>query len=349
SNGSTITIAGSCTSTYIVNLTGADAQTYTCVNSQFTFTVNLATGDGTYDYFVAQEEPTSGLLSSEVRITWIRDTSAPPAPTVLAPSLNPYRSGDGTLHLLGTCETDATVKVASEPSFSTTCENQYFDLAYSKSADATYNLGVVQVDRAGNVSSTATFTWIKDSSLPTAPVIVTPNQGHLVSSASSIQIVGSCLIGLEVVVSSGATTGEMIAPAGTLSTACSTGSFSFTIQKSGQAQYVFQLAHRASTGLLSGAASVIWSRDSLAPILSFNSTPPNPNLMSTATFTFSANESATFQCALDAAPYTSCTSPVTLTNVTTGSRSFHVRAYDAAGNSDSGTSNLTHNWTQSFR
>jgi hypothetical protein len=51
-----------------------------------------------------------------------------------------------------------------------------------------------------------------------------------------------------------------------------------------------------------------------------------------ATFTPAANEAATFQCRLDAADFTACPSPTTLTALAPGAHRFDVRAIDLSGN-----------------
>jgi len=51
-----------------------------------------------------------------------------------------------------------------------------------------------------------------------------------------------------------------------------------------------------------------------------------------ATFTFGANESATFECAIDGHAFQSCNSPATFTDFTEGTHEFAVRAIDVAEN-----------------
>src|SRR5205823_1415239 len=58
----------------------------------------------------------------------------------------------------------------------------------------------------------------------------------------------------------------------------------------------------------------------------------------------SANEGGShFQCALDAAAYAACTSPVSYSGLAAGSHAFAVRAIDAAGNVD--PTPATRTWT----
>lgn len=55
---------------------------------------------------------------------------------------------------------------------------------------------------------------------------------------------------------------------------------------------------------------------------------------SSASFSFSATETATFSCSLDGAAFSSCSSPQSYNNLSNGAHTFQVRATDAAGNGD---------------
>jgi hypothetical protein len=61
-----------------------------------------------------------------------------------------------------------------------------------------------------------------------------------------------------------------------------------------------------------------------------------------ATFGFSSSETgSTFECSLDGAAYTACTSPNSYTNLSNGSHTFDVRAKDGAGNVDATPASTT--------
>lgn len=83
--------------------------------------------------------------------------------------------------------------------------------------------------------------------------------------------------------------------------------------------------------------------DEQAPQTSLDSTPPALTQSTTANFSFSANETATFECRIDSGSWQSCTSPASHTGLAVGNHQFDVRATDAANNTD--TSPATWNWT----
>jgi MYXO-CTERM domain-containing protein len=83
--------------------------------------------------------------------------------------------------------------------------------------------------------------------------------------------------------------------------------------------------------------------DVTEPETTLTTTPDNPTNQATATFAFSANEAnGRFECKLDGAAFTTCTSPFTYSNLSEGTHTFQVRVRDAAGNTDA--TPATHTW-----
>lgn len=75
--------------------------------------------------------------------------------------------------------------------------------------------------------------------------------------------------------------------------------------------------------------------DSRAPQTTVTAGPSGPTRDRTPTFTFKSSEpGSSFQCALDAGAYHSCSSPHTTALLGFGAHRFHVRARDRAGNLD---------------
>jgi hypothetical protein len=79
--------------------------------------------------------------------------------------------------------------------------------------------------------------------------------------------------------------------------------------------------------------------DLTSPDTTITSNPPNPSNSSSATFTFTGSDTggsglAGFQCQLDGAGFTTCTSPHNYNGLGDGSHTFQVRALDGFGNTD---------------
>jgi len=74
--------------------------------------------------------------------------------------------------------------------------------------------------------------------------------------------------------------------------------------------------------------------DNTSPNASIDSGPSGIVNSSSATFTFSANEAASFLCVIDGEEIENCSSPVTFNNLFDGTHTFQVIAIDAAGNID---------------
>ncbi|MBI2061611.1 MAG: hypothetical protein HYT87_17870, partial [Nitrospirae bacterium] len=82
-------------------------------------------------------------------------------------------------------------------------------------------------------------------------------------------------------------------------------------------------------------AALTWTVDTLAPETGVGSQLPAISNQTSATFTFTCNETdCAFQCSIDSAAFASCASPLTLSALTGGSHTFDVRAVDPAGNVD---------------
>ena len=76
--------------------------------------------------------------------------------------------------------------------------------------------------------------------------------------------------------------------------------------------------------------------DTTPPETTIDSGPSGTTKDSSATFGFSSSESgSTFECSLDGAAFSSCSSPQSYSNLADGQHTFQARATDTAGNTDS--------------
>ena len=84
------------------------------------------------------------------------------------------------------------------------------------------------------------------------------------------------------------------------------------------------------------SAPLSYVEDSTAPETELESSPDGTTESTTASFAFSSEPGASFQCRLDsqnANAWTSCSSPLTYSSLAVGTHTFEVRAADGAGNS----------------
>jgi hypothetical protein len=92
-------------------------------------------------------------------------------------------------------------------------------------------------------------------------------------------------------------------------------------------------------------ATYTWTIDTVGPIATITNQPANPSSGASASFSFNADESSTFQCSLEGpkpSALTSCSSGKTYTALLDGSYTFKVLPTDTAGNP--GTED-TYTWT----
>lgn len=83
--------------------------------------------------------------------------------------------------------------------------------------------------------------------------------------------------------------------------------------------------------------------DATRPNTFIDAGPSGSVVDTSATFSFSASEPSTFQCRLDGGPFAPCTSPITYSDLTTGSHTFQVSATDGSYNVDA--SPAKRSWT----
>jgi len=335
SNGSSVTLSGSCETGAVVILGGAGSASQTCVGAAFSFNLSQSS-DGNYSYTLMQKDAANNS-SSTASFQWNRDTTAPTAPTVTAPSVNPYISSDTNITISGACENGATVNLGGAGTDSMVCASNAYSFPVTKSTDGVYNFSLSQKDAANNTSATTAFQWVRDTGVPATPVITTPAVASVTTNANSQVIAGTCTTGYTVELSGAATNSQV----------CASNVFSFTVTSSSDGSKAYSVLQKSPANNSSASASVTWIRDTVAPAaLALTNPASSPFISSSSTLSIdgSCENGAVVYLTGDAAANTACASgsfTFTVTKSTDGNYNFSLLQKDAATNSSTST---TLNW-----
>ena len=289
-------------------------------------------GDGVYTLVVTATDAAGNRTSTTV--TWVRDTTAPPAPTVSTPpaltrstattlTITDSEAGvtltcrltapDGSVVFRGACPSDGV-----------------FDT--SGFGDGVYTLRVTATDSAGNATST-TVTWTRDTAAPPVPVVTAPRspaQGRSPSFSVSDAEPGvtfTCWVtgpSVMTVLTCGPTT---------------------TVDLSGAADgtYVLHVTATDAAGNTTTAGSASYVLDTSAPPAPTVTAPGSPSQGRTPSFTFGDSEpGVTFSCSVSGpatVTITTCgaTTTIDLRGAPDGTYTLTVSAVDAAGNVSAST------------
>ncbi|MDP2269917.1 MAG: Ig-like domain-containing protein [Archangium sp.] len=204
--------------------------------------------------------------------------------------------------------------------------------------EASHTLQVRYRSGATVDATPASYTWVVDRTAPVAPVVQTPADNTFITNRRPV-ISGTAEAGSTVrVFIDGVQIGTTVATAG--------GTFSFT-PTSDLATGLRQVRVTATdpAGNTSPNSNTnTFTIDLTAPDTAIVTGPPVNSNSTSATFTFSATEAVQrYECSLDGAAFTTCTTPQTFTGLAAGPHSLAVRAVDLAGNTDATPATAT--WT----
>jgi large repetitive protein len=314
------------------------ATTFTTCADPANFTVPA---DGTYTLVVRAHDAAGNMGPETAPYTWTVDTKAPEAViTSGPPSASNSRSATFDLDVVEP-DTGVTYECRLLPidGTFTPCTDP---ANITVPADGLYTLEVIARDASNNVdASPATYTWTVDTVAPAAPVVVSPAPNAMVDTLTPV-ISGTAEPNSTVTVIIDGT------EVGTAETDAS-GNWSYTPTTPltpGEHQVQARATDEAgNTGPTTSEPRIFTvAQDTSAPETTITSGPSGTTSERTATFEFGSNEpGVTYECSLDGAPFTPCTSPVTFTGLTDGEHTFRVRARDAAGNVDASPAGRT--WT----
>lgn len=240
-----------------------------------------------------------------------------------------------------------------------------YALLASKFSETSYTIRIVATDTLNNASSTiATFRM--DRTAPTAAITFpvsgssynnggfeagcgTATTGDLCGTAGDSG--GSGLATVKVSIQRGtgsywngtdfgSATEVLFDATGTTSWSSAFAAASFSTDGS----YTLRAKALDASGNTSTVASSTFTMDRTAPpVPTITANPTDPSNSASPSFSFTDGESGvSFQCQLDGAGYSACTSPKSYTGVSDGSHTFSVKARDAVGNESSPAS---YTWT----
>lgn len=289
--------------------------------SPFSFT---GLGDGAYTVSIIARDPV-GNIGPAATYNWTIDT-VPPDTTITTtlPALTNSTAAEFTFSATET----TTFLCRFDTGPWAPCPTPY---ALTDVPDGSHTLSVKARDAAGNTDQTpAVFSWTVDTVPPLTTIINKPSNptnavsGSITFTANeSVSNYDCTLDGVEI-------------------PGCSS---PFILVSLVEGLHTFTVRSRDITGNSEAvAASYGWRVDLTPPSTAIQVKPPVLSSLNSATFTFASTETgSTYECSLDAAPFATCATPLTLSALADGPHQLVTRAVDPAGNPDPVTAR--YDWT----
>jgi hypothetical protein len=311
--------------------------------------------DGGHTFRVRATDAAGNAGAAATR-SWTVDTTAP-APTMTVPA-DGATTNDDTPTFAGTAGSEpndlATVTVrlyegssAEGTAVQTLSASRRGDATYSVDAsspfpDGVYTARASQEDTLGHVGESAPHTFTVDTGAddvtpPTVSLAFPRTNSATSDTTPTFSGTGGTDPGdldpITVLVFAGTTaTGD---PVETLTaTRGQAGAFSVDASASlPEGAYVAQASQSDAAGNTGQSALKPFQVDTTAPTATITDRPPVASGSTNATFAFDSDESgSTFECGLDGALLTACSSPQAYSQLADGGHDFRVRAIDRAGN-----------------
>jgi hypothetical protein len=276
------------------------------------FTATSAAAEATYTWathLFAGETEEFALIGSHPTVVV---DGTPPTVTIGQTPSNPSNSRSATFSFTVSEVLGALCKLDNAPFAPCPSTVQYDGLS-----DGPHTFTVAASDAAGNTGQDS-YAWTVETRAPTAAVSSGParlTNGRSATFVFSADEPSSFHCQLD---------GGSFLP-------CTSPS---SYQGLADGPHAFAVRPTDAVGNTGPTASYGWRIDATAPETTFGARPRSRTTALAATFTFSANEPAAFQCKLDASAFAACTSPKTYARIRRSAHTFQVRAVDAAGNVD---------------
>jgi hypothetical protein len=280
--------------------------------------------EGFHTFEVGATDAAGNVDPTPASYTWFIDLTPPVAAFAMTP---PNPSNNATPQFLFSSEPGATFECKIDGASFVSCAAAY--TVPDPLASTTHTMYVRAIDSVGNVQVTpTTFTWTVDLDPPDTTIT-------RLGSTPSTDVVSFVLTSNE------SATFECNLD-GTGFVACAS---SFTTPSLSDGEHTLIVRAIDTAGNVDPSpASHTWLVDTTPPDTFILSGPSGTSNQPVAIFEFTATEQpATFECSLDGAGFTACTSPFTTPALSDGPHTFAVRAIDAANRVDD--SPATRTWT----
>jgi hypothetical protein len=280
--------------------------------------------DGTYQVLARASDAAGNTLDSAKRTVTI-DNTAPNTTITAAPS-NPTNA-TGASFSFGATESGSTFQCRLDGGAFASCTSP---AAYTGLAPGAHTFEVHATDPAGNTDPTpAAFTWTVDTTPPDTTITATPPDPSAATASFSF--------------ASSETGSTFQCRLDGASFSSCTNPKAYSGLASGVHTFDVRATDRAGNTDPT-PAGFAWTVDASAPDTLITATPAHPTNATSADFEFASSESgSSFECALDGAAFSPCTSPTSYAGLANGTHTFEVRARDTVGNSDPTPASFT--WT----
>jgi hypothetical protein len=311
-----------------------DGGSYTACTSPKSLT---GLSEGEHTFTVQGNDPAGNTETQPPSFTWTVDTAAPNTTVDTGPQT--ASTSDSATFTFSSDESAATFECSLDGAPFSACSSP---TTYTGLVDGNHSFQVRAVDAAGNMDATPaqrdwTITTVVSDTTPPAVMLTEPADGDTVRGTVTISAVATDDVSVDHV--DILVDGTVVATDGT---APYTTTWSSTRTADGSVRLTARALDTSGNSATSDGRTV--TVDNTAPDTTLDSGPSGSVSTQSATFGFTSNDTtAVFECSLDAAAYSNCSSPVSYTNLTGGAHTFQVRAKDSVGNVDASPASRT--WT----
>ena len=292
-------------------------------------TLYMDLSPGSHSFRVRALDAAGNVDATPVTFLWTIDLTVPNTTLSSTPE-SPTRLASAAFSFAST-ESNSTFTCSLDGEAFTPCTSP---ASYTHLAAGPHSFQVRARDQAGNVdASPATFLWLIDqtepeTSLTSSPPSLTQQTSATFTFSSEAGATLECSL------------------QGAAFTSC-TSPISFTGLAEGR--YTFHVRARDTAGNVDATpATHSWSIDLTTPETALTSAPATFSNTHDALFAFTSNKPhATFECSLDGAPFTACTSPVVFSRLPEARHTFQVRARSSLTGVDA--TPATHSWTPDYK